>query len=135
MTEAIDDVKQSLPIVYAAANWVLIGLFGLLAVAHVVLTVLFYVGVHDQGVGYIYSSEWPSWLITVADASASVMLWLGYRRGVSAPWLGLVLTAGASVIMWGRADWMVFVPVLIVITIVGSVTRIVVAGRPTKVRT
>jgi len=135
MTERSDDVAESLWTAYAVANWVLIGLFGVLTVAHVVLTVLFYLGVHDQGFGYIFGVEWPSWLITIGDASAAVMLWLGYKRGVEAPWLGLLLTAVAAVIMWGRADWMVFVPVLIVISIVGSVVRILVTARTSEVRT
>lgn len=135
MTETTDDVKRSLWTAYAVAIWVLIGLFGLLTVAHVVLTVLFYLGIHDQGFGYIYGVETPSWAITIADASAAVILWLGYKRGVETPWLGLVLTAGAAVIMWGRADWMIFVPVLIGVSIVGSVVRVLVAARTSEVRT
>ena len=77
-----------------------------------------------------HSFEWPSWLITVVDGSAAVMLWFGYRRGVEAPRLGLVLTVAASVIMWGRAAWMVFVPVLMVVTIGGSAGRIIAAASP-----
>jgi hypothetical protein len=115
--------------VYGVSSWVLIGLFALLAVSHVVMTVLFYIGVVDQGFGYIYDFEWPSWLITVLDGLAAVMLWFAYRRAAEAPWLGLVLTLAASVIMWGRAEWMVFVPVLIVVTIAGSVGRIITARR------
>ena len=118
--------------VYRVSTGVLIVLFGLLTAIHVVITVLFYLGVWDQGVGYIFSFEWPAWLITVVDGTAAVVLWFGYRRGAEAPWLGLVLTVAASVIMWGRAAWMVFVPVLIAITIGGSVGRIVAAQRPSR---
>jgi cytochrome bd-type quinol oxidase subunit 2 len=116
--------------VYATATWALIVLFGLLAAVHVVLTILFYAGVHDQGFGYFFSSEWPAWLITVLDGAAAAMLWFGYRRGVEAPWQGFLLTLGASVLMFGRAAWMVFVPVLIVVTIAGSLGRSVAARRP-----
>ncbi len=115
--------------VYAISTWTLIVYFGLMTVAHVVLTVLFYLGVLDQGFGYIFSFQWPAWLITLLDGSAAALLWFGYRRGDETPWLGLVLTVTASVIMWGRADWTLFVPVLIVITIGGAVGRIVMAGR------
>jgi hypothetical protein len=115
--------------VYGVSNWILIGLFALLAMIHVVMTVLFYVGVLDQGFGYMFDFEWPAWLITLLDGSVAVMLWFAYRRGAEAPWLGLVLTVAASVIMWGRAAWMVFVPVLMVITIAGSVGRIITARR------
>ncbi len=121
--------------VYGASSWILIGLFALLAVIHVAMTVLFYVGVVDQGFGYIYDFEWPSWLITLLDGLAAVMLWYAYRRGAEAPWLGLVLTLAASVIVWGRAAWMVFVPVLIMITIAGSVGRIITARRTSADRT
>ena len=133
MTETTSKRRGVWSKLHAAATWVLIVLFGLLAVIHVVLTVLFYVGVHEQGVGYIFSFEWPAWLITVVDASAALLLWFGYRRGVEAPWMGLVMTIGASVIMWGRAAWMVFVPFLVVATVAGSLGRIVAAKRPSEV--
>lgn len=93
------------------------------------MTVLFYVGVVDQGFGSIFDFEWPSWLITLLDGLAAIMLWFAYRRGTEAPWLGLVLTLAASVIVWGRAAWMVFVPVLMMITIAGSVSRIIATRR------
>ncbi len=121
--------------VYGVSTWILIILFVLLATIHVVMTVLFYLGVLDQGFGYIFSFEWPAWLITVLDGSAALMLWFGYRRGVEGPWLGLVLTVAASVIMWGRASWMVFVPVLIFVTLGGSVGRIMTAARSAEGRT
>ncbi len=105
------------------------GLFALLAVSHVAMAVLFYVGVVDQGFGSMFDFEWPAWLITVLEGLAAVMLWFAYRRGAQAPWLGFVLTVAASVILWGRASWMVFVPVLMVITIAGSVVRIITARR------
>ena len=109
--------------------WTLVVLFGFLAAIHVVLTVLFYTGVWDQGVGYIFSLEWPSWLITLADAAAAALLWLGYKRSATAPVVGFALTFGASIIVWGRTSWMVFVPVLMLIAIACSVGRIVSAGR------
>ena len=129
MTETPKRRRSVWSMVYGVSSWVLIGLFALLAVSHVVMTVLFYIGVVDQGFGYIYDFEWPSWLITVLDGLAAVMLWFAYRRAAEAPWLGLVLTHAASAIMWGRAEWMVFVPVLIVVTIAGSVGRIITARR------
>jgi hypothetical protein len=117
--------------VYGVSNWILMGLFALLATTHVVMTVLFYVGVVDQGFGSMFDFKWPAWLITLLEGSVAVMLWFAYRRGVEAPWLGLGLTVTASVIVWGRASWMVFVPVLMVITIAGSVVRIMTARRTT----
>jgi hypothetical protein len=129
MTETTKRRRSVWSRVYGISTWILIGLFALLAVSHVVMTVLFYVGVVDQGFGYIFGFEWPSWLITLLDGLAAVMLWFAYRRGAEAPWLGLVLTLAASVIMWGRAEWMVFVPVLIVITIAGSLGRMIAAQR------
>ena len=99
------------------------------AVAHVVLTVLFYVGLHDQGHGFFLSFQWPAWLITVVDALAAVLLWWGYRRGVDQPWLGLALTVAGSMLMLGRATWTIFVPVLVVITIGGAGRRVVTRGR------
>ena len=115
---------------YAIATWVLIVLFGLLAFIHFVITGLYYLGMWDQGIGYFLSFEWPAWLITVVDATAAAMLWFGFRRADEALWRGFALTVGASVLMIGRAAWMVFVPVLIVITIGGSASRVVGARRP-----
>jgi hypothetical protein len=114
---------------YGIATWTLIVLFGFFAAAHLVLTVLFYAGVWDTGVGYILDYEWPAWLITVVDGVAAFLLWSGYRRGSSAPWLGLALTSLGSVIMLARALWMVLVPVLVVVTITGSIGRIVSSRR------
>jgi len=116
--------------VYAIATWTLIVLFTILAVVHLVLTVLFYTGVWDTGVGYVLDYEWPAWLITIIDGLAAFLLWSGYRRGSSNPWLGLTLTSLASVIMLARALWMVFVPVLVVLAISGSIGRIVASRRP-----
>lgn len=62
------------PRVYGFSVWALVVLFGLLAVIHVVLTVLFYTGMSDQGVGRIFSLEWPGWLVTLADATAAALL-------------------------------------------------------------
>lgn len=88
--------------IYRSANWILIVLFMLLAAIHVVLTVLFYLGIWDTGVGYVLSYQWPAWLVTITDAAAATSLWLGYRRGADAPWLGLALTLLASAIMLAR---------------------------------
>ncbi len=120
--------------IYAIATWTLIFAFTLLAVAHLVLTVLFYVGAWDTGVGYVLDYEWPAWLITIIDGVAALLLWSGYRRGPSRPWLGLVLTSVASALMLARALWMVLVPVSVVLTIAGSIGRIVASRRPTDMR-
>jgi hypothetical protein len=85
--------------IYAIATWTLIVVFAFFVVAHLVLTVLFYIGVGDTGVGYVLHSEWPAWLITIIDGVAAFVLWSGYRRASSSPWLGLVLTSVASVLM------------------------------------
>ena len=122
---AVPVIRSLWPRVYRWATWVLIGLFGFLAVAHVVLTALFYVGVVDQGHGFFFSYEWPGWSISVLDALAAVLLWIAYRRGTDQPWLGLGLTLAGSIIIFGRAAWMVFAPVLAAIAIGGSVGRIV----------
>ena len=121
--------------VYATATWTLIVLFVFLAGAHLVLTVLFYLGVWEQGVGYVFDYEWPVWLIMVIDAVAAFLLWTGYRRGSDSPWLGLTLTSVASLIMLARVLWMVFVPVSIVLTISGSIGRIATFRRRAEVRT
>jgi len=81
MTETTTQRRSVWSRVYGVATWILIILFLLLATIHVVMTVLFYVGVLDQGFGYIFSFEWPAWLITLLDGSAAVMLWFAYRRG------------------------------------------------------
>ncbi|HVR78794.1 MAG TPA: hypothetical protein VMS99_10415 [Acidimicrobiia bacterium] len=120
--------------VYATATWTLIVLFVILAGAHLVLTVLFYLGVWEQGVGYVFDYEWPGWLITIIDALAAFLLWTGYRRGSDTPWLGLTLTSLASLIMLARASWMVFVPVSMVLTISGSIGRIVTSRSHAGVR-
>jgi hypothetical protein len=102
-----------------------------MAVVHVVLTVLFYLGVWDTGVGYFLDYDWPAWLIALLDGSAAYLLWVGYRRGVSNPWLGLTLTVIASVIMVGRALWFVIIPIMVVLTISGSIGRVVQSQRST----
>jgi hypothetical protein len=118
--------------VYAIATWFLIGLFAFLAAAHLVLTVLHFIGVWDTGVGYVLDFEWPAWLITLIDATATVLLWVGYRRGSDRPWLGLALTGVAAVLMLARALWMVLVPAAVVLTIAGSIARIVISRRPVE---
>lgn|GEM_PF-6739053 len=129
MTETTKVMGPVWPTVYALATWTLIIYFVLLAAIHVVMTVLFYLGTLEQGFGYIFSFQQPAWLITLLDGSAAAMLWFGYRRGADTPWLGLVLMVAASVVIWGRADWTVWVPVLIVITLGGAVGRILIARR------
>jgi hypothetical protein len=46
-----------------------------MAVVHVFLTVLFYLGVWDTGVGYFLDYDWPAWLIAVLDGAAAFLLW------------------------------------------------------------
>ena len=121
--------------VYAITTWFLIGLFTFFAAAHLVLTVLYFIGVWDTGVGYVLDFEWPAWLITLIDATAAVSLWAGYRRGSSRPWLGLALTSVAAVLMLARALWMVLVPIAVVLTIAGSIGRIAISRRPVETRT
>ena len=106
------------------ASWILIGLFTFLAGAHVVLTVLFYTGVHDTGVGYVLDWEWPAWIITIIDAAVAWLLWFAYRRGGDDPRMGLVATFLAAIMAFARAFWMVLVPVLLVVVIAGSVSRL-----------
>jgi hypothetical protein len=67
-------------------------------------------------------------------ASAAFLLWFGYRKGVDAPLSGLILTVLASVLMLARAVWMVFVPVFVLLTIVGSIGRIINARRSHQTR-
>ena len=110
---------------YGVASWILIGLFAFLAVAHVVLTVLFYTGVHDTGVGYVFDWEWPVWLIVIIDGSVAWLLWFAYRRCTERTTLGFFLTLVASLMALARAAWMVFVPILLVVVIVASVLRLV----------
>jgi hypothetical protein len=126
-------VRPSWAKIYAVATWTLIGLFTFFAIAHVVLTVLFFIGVWDTGVGYVLDYEWPAWLITLIDAVAALSLWSGYRRGSNRPWLGLTLTIVAATLMLARASWMVPVPVAVVLTITGSIGRIVMSRRPLEV--
>ena len=89
-----------------------------------VLTVLFYLGIWDTGVGYVLDFDVPAWLITILDSVAAYMLWVAYRQGIDNPWLGLTLTLVASVIMIGRALWFVAIPLMVAVTIVGSILRI-----------
>ena len=89
------------------------------------LTVLFFTGVHATGVGYIFGWEWPAWIIIIIDATVAWLLWFAYRRCTQEPWLGRVVTIAAAIMAVARAAWMVFVPILLVIAIAGSITRIV----------
>ena len=119
--------------IYKVSTWALVGLFALMAVAHVVLTVVFYLGIHDTGVGFVFGWEWPAWLITIMDGSAAWMYWYAYRRCEESRWLGLSMTLVASTIAVSRALWMVFVPVMVVVVIAGSISRIL-SGRPHHAR-
>jgi hypothetical protein len=110
--------------VYAISTWTLIGYFSLMAVVHLVLTVLFLFGIWDTGVGYVLDYDVPAWLITILDGVAAYLLWTAYRRGIENPWLGLGLTLIASVIMVGRALWFAIIPLMVVVTIAGSIRRI-----------
>jgi hypothetical protein len=103
-----------------------------MAIVHVVLTLLFYLGVWDTGVGYFLDFELPAWLIAALDGSAAYLLWVGYRRGVSDPVFGLTATAIAAVIMLGRALWFVVIPVLVVVVISGSLGRVIRSTRTTR---
>lgn len=82
---------------YSVGSWVLIVPLAFQAVAHLVLTVLFYAGGHDQGFGFFLDFRWPPWLITVLDAGAATSLWWVYRRGRDQRTVSLVLTAAACV--------------------------------------
>ena len=88
--------------IYSVGSWVLIALLAFQAVAHLVLTVLFYTGAHDQGYGFFLDFRWPSWLITVLDVGAATSLWWVYRRGRDQPTVSLVLTAAACAYIAGR---------------------------------
>ncbi len=81
-----------------------------MAVAHVVLTVLFYTGDHDTGGGYVFDWEWPAWLIVIINERTA---------------LGLILTLAASVMALARAAWMVFVPILLIVAVASSALRMV----------
>lgn len=107
------------------ASWILAGLFGFMAIAHVVLTVLFYTGVHDTGVGFFFDWEWPAWLIAVIDGAVAWLLWFAYKRGTDRATLALVATLVASILALARAAWMAFVPVLLVVLVAICVLRVV----------
>lgn len=111
--------------VYRVASWILIGLFAFMAGAHVVVTVLFYTGVHDTGVGYVFDWAWPAWLIATIDGTVAWLLWLAYRRCANRSTLGLILTLGPLIMALSRAAWMVFVPILLTVIIAMSVVRLV----------
>lgn len=105
-----------------AARWLLVGLFALMAVAHVVLTVMFWFGAWDTGVGYIASVEAPAWLIALADAGAAVLVHRGTAPSAP-PRSGLASTAAGAAIMIARASWMPFVPPAVVVVLIGSIRR------------
>ena len=51
------------------ASWFLIVVFSLFTAAHLVLTVLFFAGIWDTGVGYVLDWEWPAWLTPATMSS------------------------------------------------------------------
>ena len=116
---------------FKVATWTLIGLFVLLAAAHLVLTILFWVFDIGQGYGFFLSFEWPAWLITIADALVALMLRKGYRIGRSQPGVGFALMLGTAPIVVGRTIWMVFPLVLLGIALIGAVARVVASRRVT----
>lgn len=108
---------------YSVGSWVLIALLGFQAVAHLVLTVLFYTSAHGQGYGFFLDFRWPSWLITVLDVGAATSLWWVYRRGRDQRTVSLALTAAACAYIAGRMAWTTVVPVLSLIVLVGAFMR------------
>jgi hypothetical protein len=107
----------------AVATWGLIGLFAVLAVAHVVLTVLFYIGVHDTGYGFFLEFEWPSWLITIIDAIVVLLVLIIRRERDAQPSIALGAGAAAAVLVVGRALWMVFAPVFAAVLVIDAIRR------------
>ena len=114
----------------AAATWGLIGVFTVLTVAHIVLTPLFYAGVHDTGHGFFLEYEWPSWLITIIDAAVvvRVLVILRERDARRAVALGAAVVVAALVV--GRALWMVFAPAFAAILMVDAIRRIATNQNP-----
>lgn len=106
----------------AASLWLLIGLFALLAVAHVVLTVLFYVGVNDQGYGFFLDFEWPGWLITLLDALVVALVWR-IRVSADSPAVSFAAALVVAVIVIGRTLWMVFAPVAAGVVVLDTARR------------
>ena len=113
---------------YCVASWIVIGLFTFMAGAHVVLTLLFYTGVRDTGVGFVLGWEWPAWLITLIDATVAGLFWFAYRHGAADPRRGLVATTVATIMALARAAWMAPLWILLIIMIAGSIARL--ARRP-----
>lgn len=111
--------------IYGVSTWILVGLFAFLTTAHVVLAVLYYLDVHDTGVGYVFAWEWPVLLIVLIDGATAWSLWFAYRRCEDRPTLGLVLTSAAAIMAVARAAWMVFVPVLLIVVLAFSLQRFV----------
>lgn len=93
------------------------------------LSVLFFVGVWETGVGYVLDWEWPAWVITLIDASAALSLWYADRTGSERPWRGAVLTAVAAALMLARALWFVLVPIAVTLTVAGSIARVTTSRR------
>lgn len=108
----------------AVATWGLIGLFTVLTVAHLVLTVLFYVGVHDTGYGFFLEYEWPSWLITLIDATVVLLVLVNRREREARPSTALAAGLVATALVVGRALWMVFAPAFAGILVVDGIRRL-----------
>jgi len=107
------------------ALWLLIGLFGFMAAAHVVLTVLFYAGIHDTGVGYVFDWQWPAWLIAIIDGTVAWLPWFADRRctDTGRAWThphGGCFDHGSR-----QAAWTAIVPVLLIIVVAKSVLSLV----------
>ena len=106
------------------AGWILIGLFGILGIAHVVLMALFYTGVQDQGYGYFLDYQWPGWLIVVLDVLVVLLVLFVRREGDRRPWPALGATILVAAIVVGRALWMVIPPALAAILVVDAARRV-----------
>ena len=107
----------------AVATWGLISLFAVLTLAHIVLTVLFYLGVHDTGYGYFLEYEWPSWLITLIDVTVVLLVLVIRRERDDRPRAALGAAIVVAALVVGRALWMVFAPTFAVILIIDAIPR------------
>lgn len=108
----------------AVSTWGLIGLFTVLTIAHVVLTVLFYSGVHDTDQGFFLEFEWPSWLITIIDATVVLLVLVIRRERDDRPGAALVAALVVGVLVVGRTLWMVVAPAFAATLILDAVRRV-----------
>lgn len=98
-----------------------------MAVAHLALTVLYFVGVWDTGVGFVLSWEWPAWSITAIDALAVWLLWSAKTSRGATPRRRLTQTVVAGVLVVARAAWFVPVPLAAFVLVLDAA---IVAARP-----